>query len=110
MTTRILDRDPITGIVTTFRYDHANDQFTIGEHQDCEPIIEYNKRVMIEADHSGQKKRDWIHYAKIPNVVICQWKTNYGVDFFKREDERRWMKLLNSPEYKYLKCSPLKHD
>ena len=67
-------------------------------------------RTVIEADHSNQKKNDWIHYAKIPNIVIMQWKTNYGVDFFKREDEKRWMRLLNSPEYKYLKCSPLKHD
>ena len=109
MTTRILDRDPLSGITTTFRFDHARDEVIIGEYQDCEPVLEDNKRALIEADHRAQMKGDWIHYAKVPNVVILQWKTNHGVDFFNPHHKREWFKLLNSPDYAYLKRSPIKH-
>ena len=110
MSARILDVDPLSGIASTFRYDHARDEVVYGQFQQCDPILEHNKRNVIEADHARQMKNDWIHYAKIPNVVILQWKTNHGVDFMKPGQEKAWFKLLNHPDYKYLKCTPYHHE
>ena len=108
---RLLDVNPLTGEWITFDYNHAEDTFTIGHHQDTTPIIEENKKAILEIDHHKfQAKNEWAHYAKVPNIVILEWKQKYGVDFFNRDDWPRVMKLINSREYADLKRTTYKHD
>lgn len=111
MGTRIVDVDPFSGETVTFRYDHKDDSFVIGHHQDCTPIIEDNKRAMLNVDkHKAQSKYEWAHYAKIPNIIILKWRLENGVDFFNRDHWKDVMKLLNSREYAYLKRTTYFHD
>lgn len=107
---RILDYDPLTGETITFRYDHAKDQTIIGYAQDCSSIIESNKQAQIEVDSKRAIRRNWWHYACIPNIVILKWKIEHGVDFSNPDHKEAWMKLLNSPEYSGLKRTTLTHD
>ena len=108
---RIVDYNPLTGETVTFRYDHALDRVVLGHHQDVEPIIERNKQRLLDTDkHRQQAKDDWAMYASVPNVTIVDWRKNKGVDFFKREDWPRVMKLINDPDYKYLKTTTYHHD
>jgi hypothetical protein len=110
VSTRLLDIDPLSGIASTFRYDYGRDEVIYGQFQQTEPIIETNKRRVIEDDHAYQRKNDWIHYARIPNIVILEWKTKFGVDFFKPGQEKEWGRLVNSPDYRDVKCTPINHD
>ncbi len=105
---RLLDYNPITGESIRFNYDHANDQFTVIHEQDCSAIIEDNKRAMIEADHRHQLKNDWVHVARIPNVVAMNWMTELGVNIFDRAHDRKVNQLLDSREWAFLKRTPLK--
>ena len=107
---RVLDIDPISGIATTFRYDSELDKTIIGYHQNTTPIIEANKRAVIETDAKAQMKNDLVHYARIPTIVQYEWLYKHGVDFNKTEHQKAWMRLLNSPDYKYLKTTTIYHD
>ena len=104
--TRLVDFNPLTGERITFRYNHADDTFTVEHSQDCTDIIEWNKRQQIEANHSRQRANDWVLAARVPNVVIMNWRTEHGVDFFNKDHDEKVKDLLNSPDYEYLRCIP----
>ncbi len=112
MTTRVLDHDPISGITTTFRYDHATDRFKIGYRQDreqVEKIIESNKRQMIESDPKAQMKNDMVWYCRVPTIVQYEWLKKFGLNFQKREHFKPCMDLIDHGDYGYLKTVPIKH-
>jgi hypothetical protein len=111
MTQRILDHNPLSGMTVTFQYNDATDQIVIGHHQDASPVIEDNKWALQDLDsHKKAAKNDWAHYAKIPEIVILEWKALYGVDFMDPNHWTKCMSLLNSPEYKHLKRTSYHHD
>ena len=95
----------------TFDYNEADDSITIGHHQDAETIIESNKWALQDLDqHKRAAKSEWAHYAKIPEIVIMEWKTKHGVDFWNPDHWQRCMELINSPDYKFLKRTHYHHD
>ena len=107
----ILDINPLTGEMLSFRYNHDNDTVTLGHHQDTEALLERNKEAMLDPDkHRRQAKEEWAHYATIPNIVVLEWRQKYGVDFFDKNHWSACMKLLNDPEYRYLKRTTYFHD
>lgn len=98
-------------MTVSFEYDHANDNVIIGHHQDTTALLESNKYALLDLDkHKRQSKKEWAHYAKIPEIVILEWKAKYGVDFYDANHWKKVMKLLDDPEYKYLKRTTYKHD
>lgn len=106
MTKKIVDYDPITGITTTFDYDHSTDLTIVGREQDVEAALENNKRLQNDEQYSKDGIRDsWWHEAFIPNIIIEKWKAEYGVDVFNKNDIQRVKKLLNDPQYRYLKTT-----
>lgn len=108
---RILDVNPLTGEWITFNWDNAGDKFVIGHHQDTTPIIEQNKRNLLEIDvHRKQAKEEWAKYACVPNIVVMEWKQKYGVDFFNRDHWPKVMSLINSRDYADLKTTTYHHD
>ena len=110
MSKRILDYDPWTGITTTFEHDSVTDETTIGRHQDVETILDINKAIAKDEDiWKRGVKNSWAHYAQVPNIVIEKWRREHGVDFFNKDHEKAWLKLLNQPEYRYLKTTTKMH-
>lgn len=107
---RLIDKDPITGEAVWWDFDHASQQATITHTQDVSAILEANKRSANDEDKTKHGiKNDWWKYASIPNIVIVEWKQKYGVDIFNRDHQKAWFKLLNSPEYRYLKTTTKTH-
>jgi len=106
-----IDYDPLTGMRVTFQYNHDNDTFTIGHHQDVSNVLESNKWALVDLDqHKKAAKAEWAHYAKIPEIVILEWKAKYGVDFMNANHWPQVMKLINDPDYRYLKRTTYHHD
>lgn len=73
--------------------------------QDVEPILEYNKELRTQPQHS-----DWgRHVASIPNVIITQWlneewmRGNVGLRPFTKEFDELVKRKLNDPDWKYLR-------
>ena len=111
MAKRILDYNPLTGMTVGFDFDHANDQIVITHSQDASAVIEDNKWALLDLDaHKQAAKDEWAHYAKIPEIVILEIKAKYGVDFFNPDHFKRFMSILNSPDYKNCKRTSYHHD
>lgn len=110
MSKRVLEYDPLTQITTTFDYDPHNDTAIVGREQDVSWILETNKAMQNEPDTWKQGvKNGWAHYAQVPNIIIEKWLTEHGVDFFNRDHQKAVFRLLNDPQYRYLKTTTKTH-
>lgn len=109
MAKRLLDFNPLTGESVFMQTD--NDQMRIVHEQDVTSIIDGNKRLANDPQITRDGiKNDMLLYASIPNTLIVKWKQELGLDVFNKAHRNRLFKLLNSPEYKYLKTTTLTHN
>lgn len=110
MAKRLVDYDPLTGVSTYFNYDHSTDTSIVSSEQDVSAVIEANKILQNSESYTKKgMKASWWHYASIPNIVIEKWKNEYGVNVFDKNHEKRVFRLLNQPEYRYLKTTTKMH-
>ena len=100
MAKRLLDHDAFTGLSTWHDYDAANDRTYIGYSQDVEPIIDANKRAVNE---TAGPMGDMVHVASIPVGIQMKWLTEKGVDVLNPDHKKAVAKLLDDPEWRYLK-------
>lgn len=100
---RFLDKDPITGMEAYHAYDHSTGLAHIQTVQDVEPVLERNKALQ-NTDHSKKGiQKSWWHCASIPNVIIEKWLNEYGINFYNKDHWPAVKKLLNSPDWRYLR-------
>lgn len=110
MTRRLIDRNPITGESVWYQYNAAEEQATITHEQDIAALLDANKAAANDEEKTRRGiKNDWWKYATIPNVVQIEWKQKFGVDVFNRDHQKAVFKLLNSPDYRYLKTTTKTH-
>lgn len=108
---RLLDYNPLTGESVTFDWNDEEGTFTIGHHCDMQPFLDANERHRIEGDSKAEIKKGWMKLAAgITNPIILKWRQEHGVDFFNQEHWPRVLELLNSREYRKLKCTDLIHN
>lgn len=100
MSKRLLDFDPVTGVKTFYQYDENEDRDIISYEQDVEPILDRNKAAANEA--TGPMG-DMVHVASIPSSIQLKWLVEHGVDIMNRDHMPRVKRLLNDPEWRYLK-------
>ncbi len=110
----LIDHDPFTGITTTMQYNAEKDSIVLGyvaTSDGVSAVLEDNKAAMLDVDlHRKGAREEWAHYAKIPPIVQYEWLYKHGVDFNKRDHWPGVMRLLNSPDYRYLKRTTYYHD
>jgi hypothetical protein len=74
--------------------------------QDCEPIIERNKRLQNEP---RQRAASFHHIGSIPNVILLQWfneewnKGNTTMRWLDQEFMRLVARKLADPDWKWLR-------
>lgn len=111
MAKRILDYDPVSRITRYFDYDPHNDTAIVHSEQDVSLILDANKALANDDDVTKRGiKESWWHYATIPNIVIEKWLNEHGVDVYNKDHEKAVFRLLNQPEYKYLKTTAKMHS
>ena len=100
----------MTGVTTTFDYDHSTDKTIIGYEQDVSLLLDANKALQNDEEYSKKGIKDgWWHYAKIPMIVIEKWLNEHGVDAFNKDHQKAVYRLLNQPEYRYIKTTTKMH-
>lgn len=93
-------------VQTIYHLNRHEGNVAIERVQDIEAILENNKRVRNdELDHKKFDGKDFFRVASVPLVVIEKIKNELGIDAFKRADHERFIKLLNEPDYAYLKTT-----
>ena len=95
-----------------FHHDPDTDTSYIEYTQDVEPQLERSKKLANNEDYSkkGIKDEFW-HFASIPAVIQLKWIHEYGEanDPMKPGNEALLFRLLNSPDYRYLKATTKVH-
>jgi hypothetical protein len=98
---RLLDHDPDTGMTIWHEYDEMTDTTLLHHEQDVEPILEANKRA---ANDTTGPMGDLAHVASIPVSVQLKWLVEKGVDVLNQDHKQAVARLLDDPEWRYLKC------
>ena len=110
MDRRLLSTDPITGIGTFHEYNELTDETTIIHIADDTAIIEQNKALQNDPQYSREGiKIEWWKYASFPPGIQVKWLIEYGIDVWNRDHYDRITKMLEDPQWKYLKCTTAHH-
>ena len=91
---------------TTFHSNADETEFTINTYQDCEPILEENKRAYNDYGDllTPGKTGEGVRVASIPLNVWNQWlkETNGEIE----KDHNLMKRYLNDPNNKYFRTTP----
>lgn len=103
----LIDFNPETGL-RKYIGDHPDDPEGVlvrytQDAKSIDAIIERNKRAQVEAQ-SQRIKGDLVKVAEIPVGVMYEWLVKHGVDCWNPAHADGVKKLLNDPDYRYLKC------
>lgn len=81
------------------------DNYRIVRTEDVGAVLDDNKRRALANPDGMGDTREWQHVARIPVMVQFEWIKRYGVDPLKRGHEDLLRRLLNDPEWRYLRTS-----
>lgn len=106
MNKRVLDHDAEAGVTTYHAYDDATDTTYIETVQNVAPFLERNRRLRNDPDYKRRGiKNEWMHFASIPISVQYQWLKEFGVDTLNRDHWPKVKRLLQDPEWSYLRTT-----
>lgn len=97
---RLFDVDPMSGMKTFFSTDDDGDTWNFRREQDVSFALNCNKAAQNE---DFDKRDDTWHAAHIPPLVIYEWIAKHGVNIFNPDHEGGVKRLLNDPDYRYLR-------
>lgn len=104
---RLLSRDA-SGLEEWFHYDNLTGDVHIETKQDVQANLDYTNRLRNDDDYTKKGiKNDMWHYAHIPPWVQVKWLNEYGLKNWPMlpENQKLLFKLINSPEWAYLKTT-----
>lgn len=100
---RFLGNDPQYGMTDAFH--SVADDFAIETVADVQPIIDNNKRLAADGD-GYSPSREMRRIASVPLVIVEKWRNELGVDLFNKDHLPAVRRLLNDPDYRFLRTSP----
>ena len=102
MSKRILGYDPLTKTTTNHYYDNSTGKTYVEEVQDVSAHLERARRLANDPSYKRKGiKEDWYHFATVPNSVLVELKTKYGLDWTKKDDLKKIEQVLQR-DYKKL--------
>lgn len=72
------------------------------EFRDASSIIDANKRGQIDTLNTRMGEME--KAASIPTAIIYEWIRDHGVNLYNPDHQEGVKRLLNSSDYRYLKC------
>ncbi len=84
---------------------HADGSFALRRTCDATAAIEANKALSGDGD-GYSPSRDLRRVASIPIGVQFEWMRRYGADPLAKGNETLLRRLLNDPEWAYLRTAP----
>ena len=101
----LISWDALNGIAQYHHYDSDTGTSTFESIGDATPVLEANKALAKNDDlwRHGMKE-DFVLYASIPAIVQLKLLHEQGIDVYKKEHGARLSRVLEHPDYRYLKC------
>jgi len=88
-------------------YDHATKISTVIEKQNCDAILEHNKRLIADNADRTKKgiKNSWMLLGTIPQNFIQECALETGLDPYSREGLDWLVKKIHERDFKLLKVA-----
>jgi hypothetical protein len=102
---RIFKDDPERGL--KIFWESTPEGFVLHYEQDAEPILESNKTKQSMGRSYYARDPDMWKAASIPIGVAYKWLTEFGVDVYNDDHWPGVRRLLNDPEWRYLKTADI---
>ena len=102
MSERLFDVCPLSGMKTFFSTEDDGDTWNFRREQDVSLALDCNK---ASQSAGFDKRQDTWHAAHIPPVIIYDWLHKHGVNIFNPDHEDGVKRLLNDPDYRYLRVN-----
>lgn len=85
---------------------HDGETVAIETRQSLDAMFDITRRLRNEFQGYKDKGDNHFHrYAVIPPMVIDKWRNDHGIDVFDPEHADRVKKLLNDPDWRYLRTT-----
>ena len=105
MTWRLLERDE-DGTEEWFKVDPVTGKWVIRTlDPDVAPVLDATRVEQNDPRRGYSASRDLRHIGRIPNIVALQWM-KMGVNIFDPNDGPKIRKLLNDPDWRWLRATP----
>lgn len=100
-----IDHNPATGLKTFIASDMDDPDTVLVRHEQSGASLQ----AILDRNKAAQNERhgrmgDMEKAAEIPAIVMFEWLTKFGVNFYNPAHKDGVKKLLNSSDYRYLKC------
>jgi len=99
----VVDVDPYSGAIETIEWDDAENRLVVKTTCDVQPVIDRNKELANSWDGWVDEAHTMRLAAQIPVTVAYKWLQDYGVMVGRREHWPAIRRLLNDPEWRYLR-------
>jgi len=110
MQKQLIAFDPLNGISQYHHYDADTDTSYFESVGDPTDALDFNKKLANNQDLTKHGfKEGWWWYASIPVIIQLKLLTEHGIDCNKKEHLPRLSKILEHPDYRYLKVTDKKH-
>lgn len=86
-------------------WEDTDDGFQLHYVQDVEPILELNKAKQTMGREYYARDNEMWRVASIPIGVQYTWLIKHGVDVHNEDHWPKVKKLLNDPDWRYLKTA-----
>ena len=97
----LIDYDQASGKAQVFHRMHDGD-WAMETIQDVSDVLDFNKAAQNHIDPTVGD--GWArHVAKIPTIFFEKWRNDYGIDIYNRDHEDAVMRLLDDPEWRWLR-------
>lgn len=97
---KFLDYNPLTGLLTSTAFEDGRN--VIKYEQDVSSHLDFAASLRADTDRWKKGvKESLAHAAFVPDLVIVDMLTRFGVDFYDKDQRKRVLQLL---ETEYPKC------
>lgn len=107
---RLLDYDPETGVRIDYIGSSDEKTYQIRTMQSAgaiQDILDLNAAKRAEGRNYYARDSEMWRAASIPIGVQYEWMTKYGVDVYNPEHADGVLKLLDDPDWRYLKTAEI---
>ncbi len=101
---RLFEYDAERGLRIDYE-DMEGGGFALHYSQDVEPVLDFNKAKQLAGRDYYASDPDMWKVASIPVTVHYEWIRRYGTDPLAQGNEKLLERLLNDPEWRYLKTA-----
>ena len=106
---RLLGWDGSDHGTASWWHEDGNGGWAVETVQDTDPLLDLNKEAQNHCS-PWNADRDVKMVARIPFVIMQKWQNEYGVDYWNPDHQAAVDRLLDDPDWRWLRTDGTNHN